>query len=289
MATLKPPRNIRYFLLMGMVAMLLVSCSTGGSSRLTRIALIAPFEGRYREVGYNAYYAALLALNESDSRDTELVAIDDGGTPATAAQRAAALALDPLVKGVIILGYTASDTAVQAAYPNLPVLIIGNWASGVYADNVFILSSPQINDQLTAFPQVELTDAARLDSPVVGSDVFALEGYRALAPNWSSSTILSSSLAPEPDFRARYAQLGPFVPQPGLLATLSYDAIQMMLKASHTPNPVDYLATSTYEGINGPIRFEAGYWADAPIYTYRYEPECGAPGVEVCFIRVDTD
>jgi len=78
------------------------------------------------------------------------------------------------------------------------------------------------------------------------------------------------------------------VPQPGLLATLTYDVIQMMLKASHAPSPVDYLATTTYEGINGSIRFEDGYWADAPINTYRYEPECGAPGVEVCFIRVDT-
>lgn len=274
--------------LIALVAILLVGCGTA-TPPLTRIALLAPFEGRYREVGYNAYYAALLALIESDARHTELVAIDDGGTSTMAAQRAAALARDPLVKGVIILGYAAADSAVQAAYPNLPVLIVGNWATGVYADNVFILSSPQINDQLTTLPQVELTDAARLDSPVVGSDVFALEGYRALAPNWSSSSILSSSLAAEPDFRARYAELGRFVPQPGLLATLTYDAVQMMLKASQAPSPVDYLNTSAYEGINGPIRFADGYWADAPLNTYRYEPECGAPGVEVCFIRVDTN
>lgn len=273
--------------LIALMAILLVGCGTA-TPPLTRIALLAPFEGRYREVGYNAYYAALLALNEAGARYTELVALDDGGTPATAAQRAAALARDPLVKGVIILGYAAADLEVQPAYANLPVLIVGNWAIGVYADNVFILSSPRINDQLTTLPQVELTDAARLDSPVVGSEVFALEGYRALTPNWRSTTILSSGAAPEPDFRGRYAELGPFVPQPGLLATLTYDAIQIMLKASHAPNPVDYLTTSTHEGFNGPFRFENGYWADAPINTYRYEPECGAPGVEVCFIRVDT-
>ncbi len=274
--------------LIAFMAILLVGCGTA-TPPLTRIALLAPFEGRYREVGYNAYYAALLGLNEAGARYTELVAIDDGGTSATAAERAAALARDPLVKGVILLGYAAADLEVQPAYTDLPVLIVGNWATGVYADNVFILSSPQINDQLTTLPQVELTDAAQLDSPVVGSEVFALEGYRALTPNWRGTTILSSGASPEPDFRGRYAQLGQFVPQPDLLATLTYDAIQIMLKASHAPSPVDYLATTTYEGINGSIRFEDGYWADAPIYTYRYEPECGTPGVEVCFIRVDTN
>jgi hypothetical protein len=100
--------------------------------------------------------------------------------------------------------------------------------------------------------------------------------------------IVSSGSPPDLDFRTRYAALGQFVPQPGLLATLTYDAVRFMLRAAESGDPAAYLASTTYDGINGTIRFEDGYWAEAPLHTYRYEPECGAPGVAICFIRVDT-
>jgi hypothetical protein len=32
----------------------------------------------------------------------------------------------------------------------------------------------------------------------------------------------------------------------------------------------DIIATREFRGVNGPIRFEDGYWQDAPINTYRY-------------------
>jgi ABC-type branched-subunit amino acid transport system substrate-binding protein len=98
--SVKPYRKASQFIFVGMCIVLMgmvVGCGATRSYAITRIALLAPFEGRYREVGYNAYYAALLALGESGSTQIELLAVDDGGSPATAAQRAAALARDPWV------------------------------------------------------------------------------------------------------------------------------------------------------------------------------------------------
>src|SRR4051794_35174325 len=73
---------------------------------ITRIALLAPFEGRYREIGYNALYAARLALADAADPQIELLPIDAGGDQA--AERARALSLDPQVKTVILLGYEAT-------------------------------------------------------------------------------------------------------------------------------------------------------------------------------------
>jgi len=74
-----------------------------------RVALLAPFEGRYREIGYNALYAARLAFTESGFANVELMPIDDGGSVVTAVLRARALTHDPQVIGALILGYQAAD------------------------------------------------------------------------------------------------------------------------------------------------------------------------------------
>ena len=50
---------------------------TGQTEPPPVIALFAPFEGRYQEFGYDALYAARLALADQDSV-IDLVAYDDG-------------------------------------------------------------------------------------------------------------------------------------------------------------------------------------------------------------------
>ena len=55
-----------------------------------KIGLVAPFEGRYRYVGYDVFYAVRLALQEVNAAGgvggyhVELVAYDDGADPAMA-------------------------------------------------------------------------------------------------------------------------------------------------------------------------------------------------------------
>ena len=63
---------------------------------------------------------------------------------------------------------------------------------------------------------------------------------------------------------------GLYVPEPGLLATLTHDAVGMALEAMQQSDVATALASQSYDGLNGRRRFEDGYWVDAPIHYYRY-------------------
>jgi len=94
--------------------LLLASCShrRGGSPSLlvrptVKIGLVAPFEGRYRYVGYDVIYAVRLALREANAAggvggySVELVAYDDGADSAMAVEQARKLAADPAVVAAV--------------------------------------------------------------------------------------------------------------------------------------------------------------------------------------------
>lgn len=251
-------------------AAIVITLSCGCGTRpgtITRVALLAPFEGRYREVGYNAYYAAKLAIQDFGKSDIELLAIDDGGTVASAADRAKALAGDPLVKAVIALGYAATDEITQQAFENLPVLIVGGWGAKPETDTIFILANAEL---ATTTGRIEITDTLQLENTSAGGEVFALDQFLKLHPDEQNIVIMSSASLPDADFRQRYVNSGLFVPDPGLLATLTYDAFGIVLQATQNGDVLSALNTMRYEGLNGSIRFENRYWVDAPIYEYTY-------------------
>jgi branched-chain amino acid transport system substrate-binding protein len=81
-----------------------------------KIGLVAPFEGLYRPLGYEALYAAKLALGERNEQGgvagylVELVALNDDQDPESAAQRAREMAVDPAIVGVI--GHLGEETTV---------------------------------------------------------------------------------------------------------------------------------------------------------------------------------
>jgi ABC-type branched-subunit amino acid transport system substrate-binding protein len=84
-----------------------------------KIGLVAPFEGRWRDAGYDAIYAARLAIREVNERGgvagvrVELVALDDGGDARQAVEAAATLAADPQV--LVALGHWLPETTAAAA------------------------------------------------------------------------------------------------------------------------------------------------------------------------------
>src|SRR5438045_7698640 len=86
---------------------------------VVKIGLVAPFEGRYREVGYEVIYAVRLAVREANAAggvagfSVELTALDDGGDPASAAEQARKLGTDPQIAGVI--GDWLDATTLNAA------------------------------------------------------------------------------------------------------------------------------------------------------------------------------
>jgi len=101
-------------LALALAAALLAGCASVGP--VVKIGLVAPFEGRDRAVGYDAIYAARLAVREVNARGgidgtrVALVALDDRGDPTLATQTAAALVVDPGVVEVVYPGRNGAFT-----------------------------------------------------------------------------------------------------------------------------------------------------------------------------------
>lgn len=98
--------------------LLAVGCY-GSTPPVVKLGLIAPFEERYRDDGYAALHAVRLAVQERNAaggvagRQVALVALNDNGRPDEARQRAANLAVDRDVLGV--LGPMQYDAAAGPA------------------------------------------------------------------------------------------------------------------------------------------------------------------------------
>jgi ABC-type branched-subunit amino acid transport system substrate-binding protein len=98
----------------------LASCSFPGSVKPTvKIGLVAPFEGLYRELGYEALYAVRLAVRQRNevggvggSHLIELVALNDFNESGEAVVQARKMAVDAGVLGM--LGGWSPETAHSA-------------------------------------------------------------------------------------------------------------------------------------------------------------------------------
>ncbi|NDJ60724.1 MAG: hypothetical protein GYB67_06335 [Chloroflexi bacterium] len=264
-----------------LVCLILSACAAQTTETPLRVALLAPFEGRYRELGYNALYAARLAFSDAASpTNVTLLPIDDGGTVASAADRARALAQDPLVMIALALGPFAAAPETQHAFADTPMLIVGHWADQPPTrDTVYLLTNPAIDDMITVDPAALPTDAP-ITGPIIGADLFALPQIPALAGQaLDQITVVSSGALPDPEFAERYRSSDPFAPEPGPLASLTYDATRLAIQAIGTPlcvlarAPDAAIAAAAHSGYNGPMRFADGYWQDAPLYRYRYTPD----------------
>jgi ABC-type branched-subunit amino acid transport system substrate-binding protein len=120
---------------------LLTACQFPGTVRPTiKIGLVAPFEGRYRYVGYDVIYAARLAVREANAAggvggySVELVAYDDSADSAMAVEQARKLAVDPEV--VAAIGHFRAETTAAAvgAYAEASIPLISPGLVAPYAD-----------------------------------------------------------------------------------------------------------------------------------------------------------
>lgn len=109
-----------------LVGLILTACDLmpQRSDPVVKIGLVAPFEGRYRDLGYDVIYSARLAIREANlasgpgQTKTLLVAVDDFGDPEIARESAKAMTLDPDVMAVIghwLPGTTAAARPVYEA------------------------------------------------------------------------------------------------------------------------------------------------------------------------------
>ncbi len=187
------------------LCLLCVSCLPLQTPHVLKIGMAAPFEGRYREIGYDAIYAARLAVREINTaggvggRRLELVAYDDRGEPELAARIAGNLATDPDV--VAVIGHYRPETSAVAgsvyARAGLPYLVVGGWGQG--DGTTRSLTAPpdalaQARTELVADPQA-------VPGTVLGAGVLAqalaARGWTAVEPEGSTaSRSVVSLLAP---------------------------------------------------------------------------------------------
>jgi branched-chain amino acid transport system substrate-binding protein len=94
------------------------SCASLSVEPVIKIGLVAPFEGRYRYVGYDVIYAVRLALREANAAGgvggyrVELAAYDDQADPVLAVEQARKLAVDPDV--VATIGHFLEETSMAS-------------------------------------------------------------------------------------------------------------------------------------------------------------------------------
>lgn len=256
---------VRFFTLL-LIISTLSACSVSKTEEISKIVLLAPFEGQYREIGYNALYSARLAISESDVSGVDLLAVDDGGTIELATQRILALNQDPNIVAVIALGQFSTSVEAQTALNNTPMIVVGFWDYSANTENVYNLSHPDI-DTFLNFGS-DLNDLSTAYSSIIGGEILSLYQTPLLFEYSDIINVYSSSSLPDDDFRARYLASAEFVPEPNLLTTLTYDATQIVVQAIQTNTPISDIE---YEGINGLFDFQGGYWSNAPIRLYEYE------------------
>jgi hypothetical protein len=163
---------------LALVVVLLTACAISDHPKPPpRIALLAPFEGRYRELGYEAYYAARLALTDSSTTRLELLAVDDGGSPELARLRAQAIQHNPAVLAVVVLGYTITDPTVLDAFADVPVIVVGDWGVDDVGHGRFALASSGFHDLLTIPSRTEVAELAMLPGSISGGEILSLTEF----------------------------------------------------------------------------------------------------------------
>lgn len=234
-----------------LLALALTSCGAAKPELPAKVALLAPFEGQYREIGYNALYAVQLAFSDAEPTKAQLLAVDDGGTPASAIARIKALNLDPAVAAIIALGPAATHPSAQLANDK-PLILVGNWGYDRADENSLYAASPKLAKERQS------------------GDLLMLAQTRVLSGDPASLVFESSGSPPDAAFSERYLKSALYAPPPNLLATLTYDITRLALAGLAEGKSI---SATEYHGLNGLIRFEEGYWADAPLNLFRYEGE----------------
>ena len=252
-------------LVLGIGYLMLVSaCSS--TRPVIKFGLVAPFEGRYRPIGYDAIYAARLAVRERNTSGgvgnyrVELVAYDDGGDAQAATERARQLALDPQV--VAVIGHFRVDTT-RAAWD-------------VYAREALPLIAPVIPaDALPDSPCAGCSfPAAFRTGPASQSISGSVSLEQVFAGGPASGTIFAIG-APWPrdvpeaqQFIANHKTVSNGA-EPGPYAWATYQAVQMLFDAmAREPGGLTRRGT----GAELARRFNAqGMLPNAPEYIYRLD------------------
>ncbi len=286
---------------------LLLSACYPVTRPVVKIALVAPFEGRYRDVGFEVVYAVRLAVREANVSGgvagyaVELLSLDDSGDPEMAAAQARKAAADPLVVGVIGHWLDATTLAAASEYeaegtpllatttaPDLPSSAFRLWLSeAAYANTLSgALHCPLPCDSLEdlSWLLTQLLPVTR-DASVAGPTMWGQPQFARLAGDHAEAVyVIAPAPLPadsaDPAFADRYRAISNGV-EPLFNAVLSYDAARLLfdaiaqdVKANGKPTRAGVaaaLAQTDYSGLSGRLSFDSGHnWVEAKGWVYQW-------------------
>jgi hypothetical protein len=134
---------VSYAVWVGLCAFLLAACNLPVRVKPTvKIGLSAPFEGLYRDLGYEVLHAVRLAVRERNADGgvgqqylIELVALNDLNEADTAAEQARKMAVDPGVLGVLG-GWSQETERATSEYEQLGLVFLTPGVDIVQPDSV---------------------------------------------------------------------------------------------------------------------------------------------------------
>ena len=248
------PLSFSLSLLLSIALSLLLAACTASTQPVVKIGLVAPFEGRYRHVGYEAIYAARLAIREInakggiDGHRVELVALDDRGEPEKAITAARQLALDPQVVAVVgHLRPDSSDAAMKVyCEAGLPVIVVESAAQA--CEGAFVLG-------------------------------------RAPRDRWPDDQLIFVSNVPDPgglstaqDFVKSYNAIPFDGTRAGPIALQTYDAMSLLFEAIDRAEKIDRggvqaaLRSIDFSGLGARYAFDQqGKLIDPQTYVFEYD------------------
>jgi ABC-type branched-subunit amino acid transport system substrate-binding protein len=274
--------------------------------QVVKIGFVAPFEGRYREIGVDTIPAARLAIRDwalshpDSSIVIELIAYDDAGDPERAADQARKLIQDPGVQ--VVIGHWRDDTTIAAlatySEAGIPVItyVEGELPSSDYVYNL----APSTAAITHVVEDWVLEQDARFElvtnESVVGaagrmwSDTGSLPNYFGIGSVWGLSQFYSltegrgnhihfaSGLALPQDMQGEYwtsdtatqfdeaFKAGSLGAPPGIMSAAAYEATLLALDLLGTKYRFHNTASAATV-----IKFDAsGRRIDSPIYLYQW-------------------
>lgn len=262
-----------------MIRLLLIWCvllaACAAPRPVVKIALVAPFEGRLRQVGYEAFPAMRLAIRERivaggvGGLRVTFIAYNDDGDPAMAARIARNLALDPEVVGVIGHFILSTTLAALPVYTQagLPVLAPSVPANMLPREPLLFRMGPAAPSR-----NAHNSHAA----------------CASLSPSWSAAGwpfgACIADAPPVAELPGAQQALAAFTelslgPLPGPRSIVAYDATNVLLDAialdaqAHgrptRAGVADALRRVRHKGLLGFISFDqTNAWTDAPTWIY---------------------
>jgi ABC-type branched-subunit amino acid transport system substrate-binding protein len=238
------------------VSLSLCLSACAATQPVVKIGLVAPFEGRFRAIGYEAVYAARLAIREINARGgvrgyrIELVALDDRGEGERAIEAARQLVIDPQVVAVIGHYRPATSAAALAVYcaSRVPIVAI---------------------------------EIGRAPVDCQGVELFI---GRAPDESWGDERLTFVSNAPDPnalpqaaDFVKSYNAIPIDGTRAGPIALQTYDVMYLLFDAFARVEKIDRsgvaaaLAHSQFVGLGNKYTFDqVGDLIEGTTYVYEY-------------------